>query len=176
MFSFTQSRHTPVESAYPVIKETIPRSRLGYNSNNVYEGFPPLMSDGRAISAAYQIDTVTNQAIKNKNGIQSNWEYRRYLQKNANDILKENFREASNDCGYFQRFADPTTEENRKGKGYPYLYSQLLDDTRPPAYRDSDLKQAYLTREQLDAMKTAPYLMGEPTVPSPSKSAVFQAY
>lgn len=156
MFSFQEP--TPIDYAYPVIKETVPKSRLGYNSNNTFEEFPPLMSDGRSITASYQSDTVANQAIKNKNGIKSNWEYRRYLQKNANEVLKQNFRDASNDVGYFQRYADPTTLENRQGKGYPYLYSQLLDSTRPPHYIDSDLKSAYLSREQLDSLKSSPYV------------------
>ena len=29
--------------AYPIIKETIPKSSLGYNTNNKYPEFPPLM-------------------------------------------------------------------------------------------------------------------------------------
>lgn len=158
MFSFTQSQSSTLENAFPVIRETVPKSRLGYSSNNVYEGFPPLLSDGRSISASYQQDTVTNQAIKNQNGIQSNWEYRKYLQKNANLVLKQNFLSASNDCGYFSRYADPTTEENRQGKGYPYLYSELLDNTREKHYAESDLKNIYLTREQLSSLKRSPQL------------------
>lgn len=156
MFSFIQSQPATLENSYPVIKETIPRSKLGYDSNVVYEGFPPLMSDGRSITASFQRNTVENQFIKNKNGIETNWEYRRFLQKNANEVLKQNFRDASNDVGYFQRYADPNKLENRQGKGYPYLYSQLLDNTRPPKYADSDLKSAYLTREQLDSLKRSP--------------------
>ena len=163
---------TSLENSYPVIKETVPKSQLGYKSNSVFEGFPPLMSDGRAISASYQQDSVTNQAIKNKNGIQSNWEYRKYLQKNANEVLKENFLSASNDTGYFKRFADPTTEENRQGKGYPYLYSELLDNTRPPRYADSDLKSAYLSREQLQSLKTSPqvFFANEPGKVAPANA------
>jgi len=153
MISFGQS--SKLECAYPVIKETVPKSRLGYSSNNVFEEFPGLMSDGRSITASYQRNTVENQAIKNKNKIQTNWEYRRYLQNNANEVLKQNFRESSNDCGYFQRHADPTTLENRQGKGYPYLYSQLLDSTRPPKYEDSDLKSVYLSQQQLAILKTS---------------------
>lgn len=156
MFSFTQSQPASLENSYPTIKETIPKSRLGYSSNNVFEGFPPLLSDGRNITASYQRDTVSNQDIKNKNGIQTNWEYRRYLQKNANEVMKQSFRDMSNDTGYFQRYADPTTLENRQGKGYPYLYSQLLDNTKPPHYTDSDLKTAYLSREQHDALLRSP--------------------
>ena len=36
-----------IHSAYPIIKETVPKSERGYNTNNKYSSFPPLMSDGR---------------------------------------------------------------------------------------------------------------------------------
>ena len=172
MFSFAQSQPATLENSYPVIKETVPKSRLGYNSNSVFEGFPPLMSDSRSITASGQQDSVTNQAIKNKNGIKSNWEYRKYLQKNANLVLKENFLSASNDCGYFQRYADPTTEENRQGKGYPYLYSDLLDNTRPPHYAESDLKSVYLSKEQLSSLKRSPqvFFANEPGQVAPANA------
>jgi hypothetical protein len=171
MFSFGQSQPANLECAFPVIKETVPKSKLGYSSNNVYEGFPAKMADGR-LNSSHQQDTVTNQAIKNKNGIQSNWEYRRYLQKNANAVLKENFLSASNDTGFFSRHVDPTTEENRQGKGYPYLYSNLLDNTRPPRYADSDIKTAYLSREQLLSLKSSPqvFFANEPGQVAPANA------
>ena len=67
MFSFAQSQPASLEYAFPVVKETIPKSKLGYSSNNVFEEFPAKMNDGRSIIASYQRDTVTNQSIKNKN-------------------------------------------------------------------------------------------------------------
>ena len=41
MFSFYTTGEN-LKCAYPIIKETIPKSSLGYNTNNVYPQFPPL--------------------------------------------------------------------------------------------------------------------------------------
>jgi len=142
-----------VDCAFPVIKETIPASRLGYDSNNVYAGFPPLMADGRAVIASYQPDAVVNQQLIHDNGIKSNWEYRAYLQKNAKHVMETNFRAASNDVGYYDRWID-----YKMHSGQPVLYTSMTDGRRPEFYEDSDLKQTYLSREQLDAMKMAPTL------------------
>ena len=51
------------DSAYPPIKETLPPSALGYRANNKYDGFPPLMSDGRTITATYQPEAVLNEHL-----------------------------------------------------------------------------------------------------------------
>jgi len=144
---------TSLQNAYPVIKETIPASRLGYDSNNVYAGFPPLMSDGRVVLAAHQPDAVVNQQLIVDHGIQSNWEYRRFLQENAQMVMETNMREASNDCGYYNRWIDYKMQLKE-----PIMYNSLLDNRQPEFYENSDLKQIYLSREQLDAMKMAPTL------------------
>ena len=124
---------------------------LGYNANNVYAGYPPLMSDGRAVSASYQPEAIVNAQIIQDNHIQSNWQYREFLQKNAATIIKNNFKEAANDCGYFDRYA-----EYKFNNGAPLLYMSYVDNRKPVFYEDSDLKRLYLSREQLDAMKMAP--------------------
>ena len=72
-----------VDIAYPIIKETIPKSSLGYNTNNKYPEFPPLMSDGRSIISSYQPETVVNTELLHRNGIQTNWQYRKYLTENS---------------------------------------------------------------------------------------------
>jgi hypothetical protein len=147
----------------PIVSETMP-SRLGYQTNDVYAGFPPLMSDGRSITAAYQPEAVHNEQIIKDNNIKSNWEYRQYLQKNAVKVMKDQYIEASNDCGYFDRYAD-----YKYNNGVPLLYDSFIDKRRPIFYEDSDLKQTYLTREQLDAMKMAPTI-SLPAMATPSSS------
>jgi len=142
-----------VQQAFPVIKETIPSSRLGYQANNVYPGYPPLMSDGRAITASSQPIAVVNEQIIADNNIQSNWEYRKYLQANAVQIMQASMRDASNDCGFYDRFAD-----YKFNNGTPVVYQNLMDNRRSQFYADSDLKRMYLTREQLEALKMAPVL------------------
>jgi hypothetical protein len=148
MFSTTSNGGLSLDCAYPVIKETIPKSRLGYATNNVYEGFPPLMEDTRSVVGSWQSDSVVNNSIKKEYNIQNNNDYRRFLQKNAKDVMQWQFRESSNDCGYYQRPVEPNN-------GTPFEYKSYLDSEKPVGYEDSDLKEIYLTREQLQAKKTS---------------------
>ena len=119
-----------------VAELTIPRSKLGYHTNNVYPAFPPLMSDGRALVSNWQpsTETVANDALKH--GITSNWEYRRYLTQHAQEIMQDNFLSSANDTGYM------------------YPGPRASPDVSVVVGRDvSDLKSMYLTREQLAAQK-----------------------
>lgn len=147
---FSSFQPESVKCAFPVIHETIPKSKLGYSANNIYDGYPPLMSDGRTITASYQPEAVMNEKIIKDNGIESNWQYRKYLTENGNEIMKQNFREASNDVGYVKRFNDFSFDT------IPYLYKSYDDNAKPFGYQNSDLKELYLSREQLDSHKIAP--------------------
>jgi len=117
-----------------------PSNFRGYSDNNLYDGYPPLMSDGRTIIASYQPTSDINKTIIEKNGIQSNWQYRAYLTHNADDLRKQMFIESANDTGYI---------------GHTYA----------PIHKapDSDLKKLYLTREEL-------YTKMDPTQPPIKKS------
>ena len=161
MFS---SQSTTLDCAYPVIRETVPQSALGYHANNKYDGFPPLMSDGRSVTATWQPESTINADLLKSNNIQSNWEYRRYLTKNASNIMQYNFRESSNDVGYYKRPLDVldiqsnlVSDTNRS----PYVFNSVLDSTKPIGYSTSDLKDTYLTREQLNSRKISPVITQE---------------
>ena len=155
-----------IETAYPIIKETIPASHLGYKTNNRYDGFPPLMSDGRSIFAGARSETLLqNTILKNMNSSLdekssiNNAQYREYMVKNARKIMEDDFRNASNDVGYYERFSEQIRAQNDTKsvypqKGTPYLYADTADSARPLGYSDSDLKAIYLTREELDARRT----------------------
>ena len=138
------------------VKE-IPKSSLGYNTNNKYPEFPPLMDDGRAVTASYQPESVINQHIIHKNNIQSNWEYRKYLTENATKIMEMNSREAFNDNGYTIRFDD--LMNNRLSA--PYSYTSPNDNSRPLGYMNSDLKNTYVSREQLESRRISPVVTQE---------------
>lgn len=125
--------------------------KLGYSINNIYEGYPPLMNDGRTIFASYQPEAIINNKIIKDAGIKSNWQYRQYLTKNANQIIKQNFNEASSNIGYINRYNDNVSIETT-----PYLYKSFDDTTKPIGYQSSDLKNLYLSREQLDSRRIAP--------------------
>ena len=139
-----------INCAYPIIKETIPASALGYKSNNRYDGFPPLMNDGRSIMAAHRSEALLHNSILKKIGTVSNAEYRAYMIKNGKQLLEEEFLNASNDVGYTERFVD-----HLEGIQSPKIYNTIMDKPRLPP---SDLKQIYLSREQLASRKMAPSL------------------
>jgi len=157
---FSPFQPVNLECAYPIIKETVPRSSLGYGTNNKYPEFPPLMSDGRAVIGSWQPESIDNASLIENNGIKSNWEYRQFLMKNSQDILEYNFREACNDVGYFKRPVDlPSIQSNKvSGIQTPYMFDSMVDKTKPVGYEQSDLKDLYLTREQLEARRIAPVI------------------
>lgn len=131
---------------------TNPESTLGYNANNQYAGFPPKMDDARALVAAWQPEAVVNHNLVKSVGVQSNWQYRKYLTKNADDIIRYNREEAFNDIGYYKRFTEAPIESTKT----PYLYSSIMDNTDVRGVDNSDLKQLYLSREQLASRMTSP--------------------
>ena len=45
-------------------------------SNNIYFGFPPIMTDGRNY-AQWQPGAVVNKTIREENGNKSNWQNRK---------------------------------------------------------------------------------------------------
>ena len=152
-----------VDNAYPIIKETIPKSSLGYNTNNKYPEFPPLMSDGRSIVSSHQPEAIINNELLHRNGIQTNWQYRKYLTENSKSIMEWNFREASNDAGYFKRHTDApiNTMDSLQSGSTPYLFNSIMDNNKPIGHASSDLKMLYLSREQLNARKISPVITQE---------------
>jgi len=138
MFAYPQPES--VDCAFPVIKETLPRSSLGYTTNNLYPGFPPIMNDGRSIVASYQPEAILNSTLIHQNQIQSNWQYRKFLTANADQIMQQNFRETCNDMGYNERFLP-----SERGDSGP------ISQSGPRTSRNncSDLKQLYLSRDEL---------------------------
>lgn len=157
-----------VESAFPIIKETVPKSSLGYNTNNQYPEFPPLMMDGRAVVASYQPESAINNNIILENNIQSNWEYRKYLTNNAVDVMDRNFRDACNDAGYYTNSYDIngtpyqltcTPSIIRDPMSTPYVFKSDNLTQIPFGYASSDLKDVYLSRDALTEQKNIPQNM-----------------
>jgi len=154
MFSYPQP--ASVQCAFPVIRETLPRSKLGYATNNMYPEFPPIMEDGRALIASYQPEAVLNNNLLKQSGVKTNWEYRKYLTENSVQISRQNFREACNDTGYLERFSPNEIDSTSAMNQVPYIYTSYSDNSKPNGYSESDLKEVYLSREQLNARRFAP--------------------
>lgn len=131
------SKGQVIPLAFPTA-EDLPPSSYGYHTNNVYQGFPPLMADARSVVASWQPESYTNDKIIRENGIQSNWQYRQYLTQNAVSIMKQNYAESANDIGY--------NDSNAGTMNYR---------SAPPS---SDLKDLYMSRETLQSRRIAPVL------------------
>jgi hypothetical protein len=75
--------------------------------------------------------------------------------------MEYNFKEAANDVGYTKRAGDIPSIQSNSANGLnssPYLYSSVLDETKPFGHSTSDLKTLYLTREQLEARNISPVI------------------
>jgi hypothetical protein len=138
-----------MNTAYPSIINQYPKSTLGYKTNNQYPQFPPLMNDGRSVISSWNTETSMNDKLKSENRIHTNWEYRKYLIDNAMSIMKENFVETANDTGSgFVSAYKPTD-------GQPFLVNSI-NDKNAVEISSSDLKDIYLSREQLYSRKFVP--------------------
>lgn len=120
--------------------------------NNKYNNMPPMMSDGRSY-ASWQPEAVINDSIRKQEGIQTNWQYRQFLQNNAANIMKFNYLDAVNASGN-----NPNTYVNTQpSSNVPFVFTSTHDQSKPTyGYNNSDLKQFYLTREQLNARMISP--------------------
>jgi hypothetical protein len=120
-------------------------------SNNIHEDSPPLMSDGRNYSI-WLPEEVINEQIKKEANITSNWDYRQFLQENASKIMSQNSIGALSESGFNE-------VKKEISQNTPFLYMNTYDSNRPSVgYSNGDLKNQYLTREQLNARMVAPVI------------------
>jgi len=121
-------------------------------SNNIHFNSPPLMNDGRNY-ASWQPDAVINQRIQKQEKLRSNWEYRQYLQNNGLKIMNYNNVEACYDLGLDPHVQTGKTPSNN----VPYTFKSAFDTSTPGfGYSNSDLKNPYLSREQLNSRMVSP--------------------
>jgi hypothetical protein len=121
-------------------------------SNNIHFNFPPIMADGRNF-AQWQPDAAVNKQIQQKEGITNNWSYRQYLQQNGLQIMNYNTTEACYELGL-----DPHVQTGKTpSDNVPYTFKSTFDTGKPGfGYCNSDLKNPYLSREQLNSRLVAP--------------------
>ena len=124
------------------------------SSNNIHFDFPPIMEDGRNYTD-WRPGSVINEHMLIKHKITTNWDYRQYLTHNADTVIKQNQKEACNECGTCE-YTHTTKTTNT-----PYLYKSGIDNAHPYGYINSDLKNIYLSRNQLQCRAVAPILTQE---------------
>jgi len=123
-------------------------------SNNIHFNFPPIMSDGRNF-ASWQPEAVVNKRIQQQEKITTNWSYRQYMQQNGLQIMQYNTAEACYELGL-----DPHTQVGTTpSSNVPYMFKSTFDSSKPGyGYNDSNLKNPYLSREQLNAKLISPHI------------------
>jgi hypothetical protein len=120
-------------------------------SNNIHFDFPPIMADGRNF-ATWQPGNVISEKIREEANIKTNWNYRKYLIANADQIIKHNQLSACDDCcSCPAKYGDGQPISNS-----PFLYKSCSDDTKPFGYENSDLKNMYLSSFELQARMVTP--------------------
>ena len=138
-------------------------------SNNIHFNFPPIMADGRNF-ASWQPGAVINEKIREESGIKSNWQYRKYLMENADQIIKYNQLGACDQSsGGVVNYGG-----QEKLNGTPFLYiensqtqaqqtqaQQTQGAGQPFGYENSDLKSSYLSRQQLQERMVTPVFTQE---------------
>jgi hypothetical protein len=110
------------------------------------------MADGRNW-AQWQPDAVVNNRIQKQEGITNNWNYRQYLQQNGLQIMNYNTAESCYELGL-----DPHVQTGKTpSDNVPYTFRSTFDTSKPGfGYCNSDLKNPYLSREQLNSRLVAP--------------------
>jgi hypothetical protein len=155
------SNGVELTTAYPPIVDR-PSSIYGYQTHNLYKDHPPMMSDGRVIVASWQPEAVANNHLVKMSGVTSNWQYRQYLTHNATGIVRQNLAETMNDIGYIARYAQAPETPYRP----PYTYHSYLDRRNVPSVEQSDLKDLYFSKEELNARTVAPAITQEQLISS----------
>ena len=124
-------------------------------SNNIHFNFPPMMDDGRQYTS-YNSSVALDNIIKEKSNVKTNSDYRKYLQNNADNIIKNNQINACNQCS-----SCPYINNNKeilKTSNNPYIFSNILTNDQPFGYENSDLKNIYLSRNKLQAQLFTPQI------------------
>jgi hypothetical protein len=92
---------------------------------------------------------MVNESFLDKNEIKSNWQYRKYLMDNSVQIQQKLFTDAMSDVGYYS-----LRNESENQFIPPTLYRTFTEPMTHRNRESSDLKDTYLSREQLQSNKT----------------------
>ena len=123
------------------------------SSNNVYFELPPMMEDGRIFKQHKTESQKMHESMIEDNSIATNADYRKYLANNSNQIIMYNQVESYSQTGF-----KPALFNNEPSSNTPYLFKSKTDPSKPVGYNESDLKNKYLTREQLQSQLTSPII------------------
>tara|TARA_B100000780_G_scaffold114503_1_gene80236 strand:+ start:165 stop:611 length:447 start_codon:yes stop_codon:yes gene_type:complete len=134
------------------------------HSNNMYYNFPAIMDDGRNY-ASWQPGAEINNNLREKQGIITSSQYRKYLIANADKIIKGNQVDSFNETGLNMSDYSNDNNSNNTNNNYnsngPFIFNSAVDNRKPKGYETSDLKNIYLTRHQIQSRMVSPVLTQE---------------
>ena len=93
-----------------------------------------------------------NNKIQHKNGIKSNYEYRQFMIKNGISIMNKNSK------SFCDQNAECLHKCNNNASNGKYLFKGLHDKVQPYGYESSDLKNLYISRQELNNSYIAPII------------------
>ena len=118
--------------------------------NKTYYTMEPQQSFQGSNYNLWQPTANVNNKIHVDAGINSNWKYRKYIQKNANEIMKYNTMQSINASGN-----NPyTLLNNTPTNNVPQLFTSIYDTNNFTT--NSDLKADYMKKEQMKGRMIAP--------------------
>ena len=123
-------------------------------SNNIHFNVAPMMSDGRMFTM-FNPSCNANTKLRNNLNITNNYDYRQWLINNGNTIREKNLQLAKNENSECIEAARNIKTNDK------YLFQGCADNSKPFGYESSDLKNLYLTRNQLKARTNAHILTQE---------------
>jgi hypothetical protein len=119
--------------------------------NNIHSEQPALMSDGR-VSTSWDPSCEANNRLKKALNLETNYDYRQYLIKEGLNVIKSNRKEALNHNKYNDFYSNELDNHNK------HVFNGVQDKSQPFGFETSDLKNLYLSRQQLNARKEAPII------------------
>lgn len=129
-------------------------SNKGLGFNNKYSNYAPLMSDSRLFTS-YDPHYENNDKFMEQHHIETNYDYRQYLIRNADKIIEDNQRTMCNQVGVCRFSTESYTQRNPEGK---YLYKGHSDKTQPYGYETSDMKKTYVEKSARQSRMAAPIM------------------
>ena len=119
--------------------------------NNIHNDFPPLMNDS-TLFTDWNTCCKTNDKLKKSNGIDNNYNYRQWLINNGNTVMKTNRMNAYNNANVKPNINSMFQKSNK------YIFRDCNDKRQPLGYETSDLKEIYLSKQELNEKLTAPIM------------------
>lgn len=124
---------------------------MNSNSNKFYT-----MNMTSRVNPDFQPQATLNNNILQDSNITSNWKYRQYIQKNANQIMKYNTMETVSASGNNPYYG---TDPNQSTANMPHLYTSLHSTSSSQNQnqnQDSDLKRDFLNKQRFNARMVSP--------------------